>query len=91
MWHDKFSEEKPRGADNRATILARVPSWAAKDGPLRMNVLDGFESAYASDRSGIIWLSEHIEAFRAVASYCWQPYSHPPPDIDAIAGGRPFH
>ena len=30
--------------------------------------LDGFERAYASDRSDIIWLPEHIEAFMRVAS-----------------------
>ena len=67
-WHDRFSEAKPREADNRVTILARVLSWAAKDGPLRVNVLDGFERAYASDRSDIIWLPEQVEAFLAVAS-----------------------
>ena len=43
-WHDRFSEAKPREADNRVTILARVLSWAAKDGPLRVNVLDGFRT-----------------------------------------------
>jgi integrase len=67
-WHDKFSETKPREADNRVTILARVLSWAAKDGPLKVNVLDGFERAYTSDRSDIIWLPEQVEAFLAVAS-----------------------
>jgi len=67
-WHDTFSEAKPREADNRVTILARVLSWAAKDGPLKVNVLDGFERAYASDRSDIIWLPEQVEAFLAVAS-----------------------
>jgi integrase len=67
-WHDRFSEAKPREADNRVTILARVLSWAAKDGPLTVNVLDGFERAYASDRSDIIWLPERIESFMAVAS-----------------------
>jgi integrase len=67
-WHDEFSEAKPREADNRVSILARVMSWGAKDGPLRANVLDGFERAYASDRSDIIWLPEQIEAFMAVAS-----------------------
>jgi|tagenome__1003787_1003787.scaffolds.fasta_scaffold20920886_2 integrase len=67
-WHDKFSETKPREADNRVTILARVLSWAAKDGPLKVNVLDGFERAYSSDRSEIIWLPEQVEAFLAVAS-----------------------
>src|SRR5580700_480061 len=67
-WHDKFSEAKPREADNRVTVLARVLSWAAKDGPLRVNVLDGFERAYTSDRSDIIWLPEHIEASMQAAS-----------------------
>lgn len=67
-WHDAFSEEKPREADNRVSILARVLSWGAKDGPLKVNVLDGFERAYFSDRSEIIWLPEHVDAFLAVAS-----------------------
>jgi integrase len=67
-WHDKFSEAKPREADGRVTVLARVLSWGAKDGPLKINVLDGFERAYASDRSDIIWLPEHVEAFLSVAS-----------------------
>src|SRR5436190_22800514 len=67
-WHDRFSEAKPREADNRVAILARVLSWAAKDGPLNVNILDGFERAYAGDRSEIIWLPEHIETFMAVAS-----------------------
>ena len=67
-WHDEFSGEKPREADNRVTILARVLSWAAKDGPLKVNILDGFESAYASNRSDIIWLPAHIDALMAVAS-----------------------
>jgi integrase len=67
-WHDRFSEVKPREADNRVTVLARLLSWAARDGPLDTNILDGFERAYASDRSDIIWLPEHIEAFMAVAT-----------------------
>lgn len=67
-WHDGFSIEKPREADNRVSILARVLSWGAKDGPLKVNVLDGFERAYTSDRSDIIWLPEQVEAFLRVAS-----------------------
>ncbi|EEE44113.1 tyrosine-type recombinase/integrase [Roseibium alexandrii] len=67
-WHDAFSEAKPREADNRVTVLARVLSWATRDGPLKRNVLDGFERAYQSDRSDKIWLPEHVEAFMAVAS-----------------------
>lgn len=67
-WHDAYSAEKPREADNRVTILARVLSWATKDGPLKANVLDGFDRAYQGDRSEMIWLPEHVEAFMAVAS-----------------------
>ncbi|WP_180902078.1 tyrosine-type recombinase/integrase [Martelella soudanensis] len=67
-WHDSFSADKPREADNRVTILSRVLSWAAKDGPLGKNVLEGFDKAYKSDRSDKIWLPEHFEAFMAVAS-----------------------
>lgn len=67
-WHDQFSADKPREADNRVTILARILSWAAKDGPIKVNVLDGFDRAYQGDRSEMIWLPEHVEAFMAVAS-----------------------
>lgn len=67
-WHDQFSADKPREADNRVTVLARVLSWAAKDGPLKANVLDGFDRAYQGDRSEMIWLPEHVDAFMAVAS-----------------------
>ncbi|WP_249729555.1 MULTISPECIES: tyrosine-type recombinase/integrase [unclassified Chelatococcus] len=66
-WHDKFSDEKPREADNRVSVLARVLSWGAKEGPLAVNVLDGFERAYQSDRSEMIWLPEHVNAFMGVA------------------------
>lgn len=66
-WHDDFSEDKPREADNRVTILARVLAWGASDGPLKVNVLDSFERAYSSDRSDIIWLPEHIDAWMSVA------------------------
>lgn len=66
-WHDEFSAEKPREADNRVTILARVLSWAAKDADLATNVLDGFDRAYSADRSDKIWLPEHVDAFMAAA------------------------
>lgn len=67
-WHDEFSEDKPREADNRVTILARVLSWATKDGPLNRNVMDGFERAYDGDRSELIWLPEHVDAFMEKAN-----------------------
>nr|WP_278437284.1 tyrosine-type recombinase/integrase [Brucella anthropi] len=66
-WHDAYSVENPREADNRVTVLARVLSWAANDGPIDRNVLETFERAYAGDRSEMIWLPEHVEAFLNVA------------------------
>lgn len=66
-WHDSYSADNPREADNRVTILARILSWAASDGPLDKNVLEKFERAYKSDRSEMIWLPEHVNAFLAVA------------------------
>lgn len=66
-WHDDFSKDKPREADNRVTVLARVLSWAAKDSDLSVNVLDSFERAYVSDRSDRIWLPEHVAAFLSAA------------------------
>jgi integrase len=67
-WHDEFSKDKPREADNRVVILARVLSWAARDSDLSTNVLDGFERAYSNDRSDKIWLPEHVDAFMHCAT-----------------------
>ncbi len=67
-WHDEYSAKFPREADNRVTILARVLSWGATDGPINRNVLQTFDRAYDGDRSEIIWLPEHVEAFMAKAN-----------------------
>lgn len=67
-WHDEFSADKPREADNRVTVLARVLSWAAKDRSLKANVLEGFDRAYSSDRADKVWLPEHLDAFLALAN-----------------------
>lgn len=58
---------KPREADNRVTVLARVLSWAATDGELEKNVLENFDRAYTADRSDKIWLPEHVDAFMDAA------------------------
>lgn len=63
QWHSEFAETKPREADNRVTILARVLSWASRDDDLERNVLDTFKRAYSADRSDQIWLPEHVTAF----------------------------
>jgi len=66
-WHDEFSEDHPREADNRVTVLARVLSWGAADRSLKANVLEGFDRAYDGDRAETIWLPEQVETFMAAA------------------------
>lgn len=68
QWHADYSQTYPREADNRVTVLARVLAWGARDDDLQRNVLDTFERAYSADRSEMIWLPDHVEAFMKVAS-----------------------
>lgn len=67
-WRDKHAVKAPREADYRVTALARVLAWAADRGILHTNVLGEVRRAYRADRSDMIWLPEHIERFREVAS-----------------------
>lgn len=67
-WRDKHAARSPREADNRITVLARVLAWGADRGHLRINQLLDVRRVYHADRSELIWLPEHIEAFCAVAS-----------------------
>ncbi|HEV2557266.1 MAG TPA: tyrosine-type recombinase/integrase [Microvirga sp.] len=67
-WHDRLAENHPRAADAKLAALARVLSWGRDFGHIKHNPLATFERAYRSDRSELIWLPEHVEAFEAVAS-----------------------
>lgn len=67
-WHDKLAAKTPRAADAKVAALARVLSWGFDRGLVNDNPLSSFERAYSSDRSELIWLPEHIEAFEKVAS-----------------------
>jgi hypothetical protein len=48
-WHDAFSETKPREADNRVSVLARVMSWAKKRRPLAVSAIAKFENVLETD------------------------------------------
>lgn len=56
-----------READNRLSAISAMLTWAVEKGKLSANHLKGFKRLYEVDRSEIIWLPEHIEAFMKVA------------------------
>lgn len=66
-WRDHMAQKAPRGADNTLAHLARVFSWGLDRGIIQVNPLEGFKRIYRSDRSELIWLREHVDAFKAVA------------------------
>lgn len=68
-WRTKVAAESgSREADNRLSVLSALLTWA-KDGAgeITANHLAGFERLHRSDRSQMIWLPEHIDAFMKVA------------------------
>ena len=67
-WRYKVAQVSgPREADNRLSIVSAMLTWAIDRGKLSGNHLKGFKRLYHSDRSEIIWLPEHIEAFMKAA------------------------
>lgn len=52
-----------RAADMRVQVLRRAFNWSIQDGTLRANPLRGIGELHKSDRSEMIWKTEHIEAF----------------------------
>ncbi|MHA1134539.1 MAG: tyrosine-type recombinase/integrase, partial [Alphaproteobacteria bacterium] len=67
-WRDEIAARKPREADNRMVVFGRLLSWAKKRHRISVNVLEGYERLYRSDRSDKIWLPEHIAAMQQAAS-----------------------
>lgn len=67
-WRDEIAATRPREADNRMVIFSRLLSWAKKRHLVNVNLLEGYERIHRSDRSEMIWLPEHIEAFQKVAA-----------------------
>jgi integrase len=68
-WRDEIaSASGPREADNRLSVVSAMLSWAANEAVvIEKNHLVGFRRLYHSDRSDMIWLPKHIEAFMSVA------------------------
>jgi hypothetical protein len=67
-WREKVAKDSgPREADNRLSAISAMLTWAVERGRLSTNHLKGYKRLYHSDRSEIIWLPEHIDAFMRVA------------------------
>lgn len=68
-WRAKVAAESGnREADHRLAVLSALLSWAKdKAGELTVNHLSGFERLHRADRSELIWLPEHIDAFMKAA------------------------
>jgi hypothetical protein len=54
-------------ADNPLSAISAMLTWSVDRGTLTANHLRGFKRLYHADRSEIIWLPEHINAFMKVA------------------------
>jgi integrase len=67
-WRESVARESGyREADNRLSAISAMLTWAVDRGRLTTNHVKGFKRLYHSDRSEIIWLPEHIQAFMKVA------------------------
>lgn len=60
-------ESGDREADNRLSIVSAMITWARENGQVTANHIEGFKRLHKVDRSELIWLPEHIEAFMGVA------------------------
>lgn len=66
-WRDRMAKSSPRQADATLGVLRIILEWARDRGMISHNHATRPKKVYRSDRSGKLWLPEHIKAFRAVA------------------------
>lgn len=67
-WREKVAKASgEREADNRLSAISAMLTWGVDHGTITANHLKGFKRLYRSNRSEIIWLPEHIDAFMKVA------------------------
>lgn len=67
-WHEAVARASgAREADNRLSVLSAVLTWAARQSRIGTNHVSGFERLHRVDRSDMIWLPEHVDAFMKVA------------------------
>jgi integrase len=56
-----------READNRLSIISAMLTWAKENGQVFSNHIAGFRRLHSANRSDLIWLPDHIQAFMLVA------------------------
>ncbi|WP_425419764.1 tyrosine-type recombinase/integrase [Oricola indica] len=56
-----------READNRLSVISSMLTWARENGRILHNHVAGFRRLHKTDRSELIWLPGHIEAFMNIA------------------------
>ena len=67
-WRDELGKRSPRQADAVFGVLRLILEWGRDRGLIGLNHATRPKKLYKSDRSDKLWLPEHLEAFRAVAS-----------------------
>jgi integrase len=67
-WRDEMGQRSPRQADAVFGVLRLILEWGRDRGLIGLNHATRPKKLYRSNRSDKLWLPEHLEAFRAVAS-----------------------
>jgi integrase len=67
-WRDGLAQSSPRQADATFAVLRIILEWARDRGVISHNHATRPKKVYKADRSDKIWLIEHLDAFRTVAS-----------------------
>lgn len=68
-WRDEMAKRSIRQADATFAVLRLVLEWARDRGLISNNHATRPKKLYKADRSDKLWLPEHLEAFRVVASH----------------------
>jgi integrase len=67
-WRDQMGATSPRQADAVLGVLRIILEWGRDRGLIAHNHATRPKKLYRSNRSDKLWLPEHLDAFRAVAS-----------------------
>lgn len=67
-WRSEVAAESgDREADNRLSVISAMLTWGKDHGKVFSNHVSGFKRLHHADRSDMIWLPDHIDAFMKVA------------------------
>lgn len=67
-WRDERAKSSPRQADAAFGVLRILLEWGRDRGMLAHNHATRPKKVYKADRSEMLWLAPHLDAFREVAS-----------------------